>query len=466
MQQKITFSELCSLIALRTGLGRREVDEFLRALFATMSDALAGGDTIRLKGLGSFKVSTSNERRSVDVNTGNAITIGARSKISFIPAKELANAVNEPFSDFEAVELADNISEADLEQPTVTASEISTENSPENKNGITPQEPATDSDVKTTVDESDITEESVSEDDSGKTVTEVVVPVAPLAPFVEEESQSDISGPIYIEKLENPEIFDEKPEIEESTETIETHIQTEESGAYEIVDEQDSEYDISEPEVPEDELPQENIAADEAPMRFNQKKIRNKKKRVTSFIIGFVCALLLICAGGILILLLCPNASRQLRTGQNINQKEVTSRQQSSNPLVTIDTDSITARHDTIAKPQPPVAETEKLLAETAEETAPTRPSDTKKVYDTITRTRYLTTIARQHYGNQHFWPYIYEENKAILGHPDRIKPGTKVVVPSLSKYGVDVKNANDIATAKRKEAEIYSRYKKSKKSK
>ena len=94
-----------------------------------------------------------------------------------------------------------------------------------------------------------------------------------------------------------------------------------------------------------------------------------------------------------------------------------------------------------------------------ASDQAPTQPSDTKKVYDTVSTTRYLTTIARQHYGNQHFWPYIYEENKAILGHPNRIKPGTRVVVPDLRKYGVDPKNAADIAEAKRREAEIYARY-------
>lgn len=68
--------------------------------------------------------------------------------------------------------------------------------------------------------------------------------------------------------------------------------------------------------------------------------------------------------------------------------------------------------------------------------------------------------MAKDHYGNFNLWPYIYEENKAILGHPDRIKPGTQVVVPDLKKYGVDPTNPKDIAKAKRKGVEIYSRYK------
>ena len=95
-----------------------------------------------------------------------------------------------------------------------------------------------------------------------------------------------------------------------------------------------------------------------------------------------------------------------------------------------------------------------------AEDVAPTKPSDSEKVVmDTITKTRYLTTMAKDHYGNYHLWPYIYEANKKILGHPDRIKPGTAVVIPPLSRYGVDPSNPEDIAKAKRKGSEIYARY-------
>ena len=92
------------------------------------------------------------------------------------------------------------------------------------------------------------------------------------------------------------------------------------------------------------------------------------------------------------------------------------------------------------------------------EDVVPTAPSD-KKVYDTISTTRYLTTMAKDHYGNYNLWPYIYKENSKILGHPDRIRPGTKVVIPPLSQYGVDPKNPEDIKKAKKLGVEIYSRY-------
>ena len=96
---------------------------------------------------------------------------------------------------------------------------------------------------------------------------------------------------------------------------------------------------------------------------------------------------------------------------------------------------------------------------ETDKDDVPTRESD-EPVYDTVSTTRYLTTIAKEHYGNFNLWPIIYEENAAILGHPDRIRPGTKVVVPPLSKYGVDPKNKEQIKAIKQKGNAIYAKYK------
>ena len=110
-------------------------------------------------------------------------------------------------------------------------------------------------------------------------------------------------------------------------------------------------------------------------------------------------------------------------------------------------------------EPEVQQPEVQKSAPETeTEPPVPTQPSD-KKVYDTITKTRYLTTMAKDHYGNYHLWPYIYQENEKILGHPDRIRPGTKVVVPPLSKYGVNPDNKADIDKAKKLGNEIYARY-------
>lgn len=58
-------------------------------------------------------------------------------------------------------------------------------------------------------------------------------------------------------------------------------------------------------------------------------------------------------------------------------------------------------------------------------------------ITDTVKANRYLTTMARRHYGKKIFWVYIYEENKNIIDDPDHIAPNTVVVIPPAEKYGI-----------------------------
>ena len=87
-------------------------------------------------------------------------------------------------------------------------------------------------------------------------------------------------------------------------------------------------------------------------------------------------------------------------------------------------------------------------------------PKDTiavpEQVRDTITKRRFLATMAREHYGNAAFWVYIYEENKNMVGpNPNRIKPGTEVIIPPAEKYGIDANNPESIERAKQKAKEL-----------
>lgn len=79
--------------------------------------------------------------------------------------------------------------------------------------------------------------------------------------------------------------------------------------------------------------------------------------------------------------------------------------------------------------------------------------------YDRIGKDRFLITMAREYYGNPYFWPYIYEENRVKFADPDRITPGSGVVIPNLSKYGVDPNNPADVQKAKELGKEIYARF-------
>lgn len=72
-------------------------------------------------------------------------------------------------------------------------------------------------------------------------------------------------------------------------------------------------------------------------------------------------------------------------------------------------------------------------------------------VTDTVKANRYLTTMARRHYGKKIFWVYIYEENKNIIDNPDHIAPNTVVVIPPAEKYGIKAGDKESEADAMRR---------------
>lgn len=75
-------------------------------------------------------------------------------------------------------------------------------------------------------------------------------------------------------------------------------------------------------------------------------------------------------------------------------------------------------------------------------------PIEKKEITDVVTSTRYLTTMARQYYGDYHFWIYIYLHNKDIITDPDRISAGTRVRIPDAAIYGIDASSPQSIAKA------------------
>ncbi len=81
--------------------------------------------------------------------------------------------------------------------------------------------------------------------------------------------------------------------------------------------------------------------------------------------------------------------------------------------------------------------------------------------YDVVTSHQFLTTLAGKYYGVKDYWVYIYEANKAHLHHPDRIKPGTRILIPEISEYLSDpAPSEANIKQARNLAAQIYARYK------
>lgn len=90
----------------------------------------------------------------------------------------------------------------------------------------------------------------------------------------------------------------------------------------------------------------------------------------------------------------------------------------------------------------------------------PVEPASPRQIVtDTVSSNRFLTTIARRHYGHMDFWPYIYEANADKLGDPNKVAAGTVVVVPPADSLKLDPNCVEQLTVAREKGDEIYRRF-------
>ena len=59
-----------------------------------------------------------------------------------------------------------------------------------------------------------------------------------------------------------------------------------------------------------------------------------------------------------------------------------------------------------------------------------------------------LCDLARQYYGDYHFWIYIYQENREKIKDPNNLQSGIVLVIPPAEKYGIDAGNQASIDKA------------------
>ncbi len=415
MNEKITLPTLVSLLADKTGKQKKQCEDFLREFFNTLVDAMETGENVRIKSLGTFKVVAVEPRKSVNVNTGEQMEIPGHNKIVFVPAKELAEEVNAPFAMFESIEIPDNA----LEDPLLSsATSDPSESAAQAEEDPLPSSAISDPIVSAAQAEEDPLLSSATSNPSESAAQAEEDPLLSSAITDQTVSAAQAAG---------------FPEPDEDS------------------DENEQEFEI-----------ENESGLDSFPIVSQLNEEHTETRRNYRFLLGFACGVA--CAAVICLCAYLFFFEKWVATVSEEKNTEVSVQAETSGQLTDADVRQV---------PEPDVLDSDKKdlieasdadskneqMAKT-EQTAevPTRPSD-EPVYDTITKTRYLTTMAKEHYGNYNLWPYIYEENKAILGHPDRIRPGTKVIVPPLSKYGVNPSDPDDIAKAKKKGVEIYARY-------
>lgn len=103
----------------RYGLKVSDAEEFASILVDVLNEGLRTDKQVKVKGLGTFKVTSVSSRESVNVNTGERIVLDGHDKISFTPDATMRDIVNAPFAQFETVNIDDDTDISKLEEPVV-----------------------------------------------------------------------------------------------------------------------------------------------------------------------------------------------------------------------------------------------------------------------------------------------------------------------------------------------------------
>lgn len=476
MDSKITLSGLAAMIALASGQPGQLCENFLKELFRIIGDELEKGESVRIKGLGTFKVTDVEARKSVDVTTGEEIEIAAHRKVVFVASKELAALVNGPFETFEAVEVSDAL-------PTDELLDIAEE---------TDNLVSIDSDKLIDVDSDSLADESeIAETDSAEAEKVIESKVSPK-PTIEKLSKATSSdpskelkkaeavGPLIITSdilgiHDDEEPVEKKKNLQAATTTRtqaaqEVDDMEEEEPGKPVIsfspavssghtrkrrrDDNDSGEDDGEKKsVNKEPIKTIHFETAEGDEEERVEPGRGRSRFGSGFLTGFLSAIALI---ALVILIgykfdVVPNKVSNMLAKNSAEEPYVGDDEPEADVILP---DS--AYVDSLSEGGVP----SESAADPVESVVPTQPSDQQPVYDVVSTTRYLTTMAKEHYGNFNLWPIIYEENQAFLGHPDRIKPGTQVVIPPLSKYNVNPDNPEDIKRVKRKGVAIYAKFK------
>lgn len=440
-QTIITLPQLIALFAKEADTDALESRKFLHDFFSTIQDALSAGQQVKIKGLGTFIVSDSNE-----------------GLVEFHPDQDLASMVNEPFSMFTPIEVGPdfklndepqtpdtedslaaidhNVSEKDSSPENITSQseipEAETEtgklfnNQPSeaepSQSNLPKEESVVDYLAEETAD--DTTPEETGPEDKPAENRQPV-----LSPTEEQASELFTDREETVEAIAQDDVHgtDDAGNEDTVTDTVHDTVDTEEV----VVCAKDAD----EPGEPED---YETIA--DMPMA------EGKQPSLRGFVLGLLFGLacgVLIGAGGMYYVY------HHIQAGPDVTITPVSIdsvvNTQSETPATAEDRKSITTTPDSSLIP--------------VADNSPDTPAIPAVIHDTISSSRFLASMARKHYGHMEYWVYIYEANPG-LGHPDKIKPGTVVVIPPKSSF----QKENDEQTmeyAKRTYASIYQRYSK-----
>ena len=213
LMSKNSLTVLAQKLAEKTGISQQDAELFIRKMFDVVNEGLQADKQVKMKWLGTFKVTSVKDRESVDVNTGERIVIEGRDKISFTPDTILKEIINKPFAQFETVVVNDGVEFDEIDRKFEAEEQLAenqqmdeAEEIPEPLDGAETSEETSEatgiSEISDTSDTSEISDTSETSD---------------VIDFLDESEAPSVSDKVVVIGESEPQ-YDASPEI--ITETI------------------------------------------------------------------------------------------------------------------------------------------------------------------------------------------------------------------------------------------------------
>lgn len=440
-KETINLPRLINLVAEKASVNPATARRFLHDLFAYIEEQLAQGESVKIKGVGEFV-------RGED----------ASNPVLFKADEDLAALANEPFSAFSAVELndeaVDEIKALDEKpEPVQEAVKAEVEEVIETPSPVVEAPQAV---------EIPVPEETVEEAEPEKAVEEKIEEKVEVvtAPEVAEAEEVTVSESEVLPENE-PVVVEEETVSQESLKevVIETVVQPEPEAKAE--EEPEAVTEEPEEELPKHEHHKEHSEGHERHhSSFRKRKYfedyerdRDIRRNNTMWLVlGVLIGLIIGLVGGYF-------AGKTMAAYQLPEEDDYALIDELEPDTVTLSVSEITApvKTDTV-KPAANAAAAPATSSAAVEHTAAATAKKAEPVYDTITSKRYLSILAKDHYGEKKYWIFIYNANPQ-LGNPNQISPGTKVLIPARESFEEATKAQTD-AKAQRLLNQLAKKYK------
>lgn len=460
---KVSLSNIAEELAAKSGITRDASTNFVHSLIEVIEKGLQEDGMVKIKGLGTFKLQEMSDRVSVDVNTGERITIKGYRKVAFTPDSAMKELVNRPFAHFEPTELNEGYPEEEQSVVSETLAdehdcvEQAEELGEEMVAGV---ETADESQRETSEDAVELPmEDAVTVEASADAVEDEIVETAEETIPAEEGDVMENTEEELSEDSSTEEVGPAEENAEECTEEC-----TEEISAEESAEESAEAIPAEENESSETEAAQETSVVEEA-MPTEPKSTKTKRRGW-----GWV-AVLLLCVtaygtyrwlsknsvgeekdsleGGVVYADMTVNPNLKEELGEEWeNESEVKTslpvdeqvalEEQESKPSV-VETEAPAAK---VVDPHMPevtrceVVLTESLKAKSVKDITPNDTTD--YVFDgtlvvhKLKNGETIIQLANKYYGDKRLWPYIVKYNK--MKNFNSVAIGQQIQIPVLKE--------------------------------